>query len=97
MEAGKTTYVPWSPSEQRVIYQHYRALGVEGCMPLLPGRTSTAVRNEAQQLGIRYDYKSAARRAKEAAHEAGLRRETTWRAPHPRYPSVWHYAAGASA
>lgn len=97
MATTATTYVPWSVDEQRVIHQHYRALGAAGCLPLLPGRTRCGIRNEAQQLGLRYDYKAAARRRTETAHETGARPEPTWRAPQPRFASVWHYAAGASA
>lgn len=95
MTTTKPVYAPWSVDEQRVLHTHYRTLGSAGCVQMLPGRTRTAVRSEAQQLGIRYDHKAAGRLAAEAGCD--LRREATWREPKPRYPSVWHYAAGAAA
>jgi len=42
----------WKPEEIRVLDDHYATLGPNGCMPLLRGRTRTAIQVYAHGLGL---------------------------------------------
>lgn len=45
-----TRSLPWSPSEDAILWAHYEAGGTKACLPLLPGRTRKGVIQRAKRI-----------------------------------------------